>query len=77
MFYRYTAPNRERCYGWTTSEAVAEAALEDLNRDGSGYSMEAIGNDPDTRDGEDGCLLRNWCGLLTTDDTTLDDFEKV
>ncbi|ARJ66101.1 protein of unknown function (plasmid) [Magnetospirillum sp. XM-1] len=74
MFYRYTAWNRETHYGWTTSEAVAEAALEELNRDGAEYRMEAIGKDATD---DTGCPLSNWTGLLTTDDTTLDDFESA
>lgn len=72
MWYKYTAPNAETIYGWTTRDDVVAAALAHLNKErmghSPGYTAEAIpaGEAHDLE-------LERADGLLHDDDTLASD----
>lgn len=80
MWYKLTAYNQETRYGWTQDPAVAQAALEWLNkgREINVYSLEALGDDTDEFDiygnGEKHNLAYRNDHLFTAD-TSPEDFE--
>ena len=81
MWYKITAYNTEARYGWTDDPAVAQAALDWLNkgREVNVYSLEALGDDTDEfdlyGDGEKHNLEDRNDHLFTAD-TRVEDFEN-
>lgn len=77
MWYKFSAPNAQTQYGWTTVSAIASAACDWLNKDRvyDPYTYEALGDRDDTRADGDGILLSDYSGLLMDDDTRLSDFD--
>jgi len=76
MWYKFTAYNSETLYGWTTNPAVAEAALERLNKgkDVNLYAATELSDSDDEADGGTIPLCKRDCHIIN-DDTTIEDFE--
>lgn len=76
MWDRYDAYNQETLYGWTSNEAVAEAALAWINRgrEINVYSMTCLGDDENEAD-DQGTRLVDKGGHIFVDDTSPEEFE--